>query len=194
VTFNELRPFAIAPPLSGVMERSSLPAGVRIMTQESPDEIADDVRRSSLRRVYVEGFSAAGKTTFAARLAHRLGWRHIELDGLSSGVELDSECYADFLDVDKLVRLLDDHRAGAVVEGVCLREVMQRARDVNANPFVVYVARVSAPTVDTLAWHDGLDAEQPDGTLPWLSRAVIRYHRDFQPYADARHILLRIAD
>jgi len=177
------------------MGRSSLPERprVQLLAPETGAQIADEVRRDGVTRIHVEGFSGAGKSSFAGKLAFLLGWRHIDLDGLSSGVELESDYYADFLDLGNLARLLDENRAGVVIDGICLREVLERAGE-NVAAHVVYVARVSAPSNDMLMWHDGLDAEQPYGDLPWLSRAVIRYHRNFRPYADAQHILLRIAD
>src|SRR5262245_29438618 len=75
---------------------------VRKLDVDSVRNTAIQVASSGKQWVWVEGFSGAGKTDFAARLAHALGWRHVELDGLVHGERREATDYAAFIDPDKL--------------------------------------------------------------------------------------------
>jgi hypothetical protein len=190
---------AIVAPLACTMETASLTDRPRValLTKASPEEIAKNVVASGARWVWVEGFSGAGKSNFALRLGHHLGWHHVALDGLAVEDPPDpsSTRYADYLDRQKLEHFFGSReaRTHVVVEGICLREVLARFRDF-ADVFVIYIARVSKPTPDVLVWHDGHEMETPHANLPWLSLATIRYHGEFAPYADADRILLRVEE
>ena len=141
--------------------------------------------------MWVDGFSRAGKTNFAVRLAHHLGWRHIECDGLvlEGG---DSNRYANHVDYERLGKLIGNAEGGrTVIDGVCLREVMNSALGAS-NAIFVYVARVSQPTPDSFLWHDMLDAEEVTGKVPWLFPDIQRYHREHSPHQHADFVFLRI--
>lgn len=164
---------------------------VRILEPCSYELVSANVHARGASQVWVEGFSAAGKTNFAARLAHHLGWRHIECDGLvlEGG---DSRRYADHIDHERLAKLIgnaDGERT--VIDGVCLREVMNSKLGASTAIFV-YVARVSQPTPDSFLWNDMLDAEEVLGKVPWLFPDIQRYHREHSPHQHADFMFLRI--
>ena len=58
----------------------------------------------------------------------------------------------------------------------------------------VYIARVSRPVRDVLAWHDGHDMEMPYEALGWLRLSIIEYHGRCKPWTDADAIYLRVAE
>lgn len=186
----------VEPPLATIMERSTISQRPRvaILNANSAARVAEAVRASGLPCAWVDGFARVGKSAFAAELAHLLGWRHVNFDGWVSDAELDSESYADFIDDTKVRPLIGTRelRAGTVLDGVCLREVLRRFDALDADAFVVYVAKVT-DAGDSLVWHDGSHVEDgPTRDTPWLVRALIRYHAEVHPYADARQILLRV--
>jgi hypothetical protein len=169
---------------------------VQLLSAQSVRDIARDVLAANARWVWVEGFSAAGKSDFAASLAHRLEWQHIELDDLTVDTPpVRAVSYADFMDREKLSRCLgsSEKRHSVVLDGICLREVLSRINAVE-EAYVVYIARVSQPTTGALLWHDGLDMERPTSDTSFFTLSTIWYHRELRPYDDARRILLRIGD
>ena len=164
---------------------------VRILDASSYELVAADVHLRGACQVLVDGFSGAGKTNFAVRLAHHLGWCHIECDGLvlEGG---DYNRYADHIDHERLAKLIRDAEGErTVIDGVCLREVMNTKLGATGAIFV-YVARVSQPTPDSFLWHDMLDAEEVPGKAPWLFPDIQRYHREHSPHQQADFVFLRI--
>lgn len=177
------------------MQRSSLAARPRVslLASETAAQVAEEVSASGARWVWVEGFVQAGKSSFAGKLAHLLSWRSIGFDAIVHGRSMDSTRFADFIDEEKFAARLGtpESRRKVVVEGICLRDVLERFGALDESSFVVYVARVSTKG-NALIWSDGQHAEQPDESMPWLLLDSIRYHRERHPYADARRILLRV--
>jgi MoxR-like ATPase len=182
-------PTPVRPPLASMMERDTLPPHVRMLSDESVAAAVADVRAAGHSWAWVEGFSGSGKSAFAEQLARALGWRHVELDNLTRETAAHSSRYAEYIDQRKLVAELGPNlREGVVVDGVCLRDV------VNADPqsaHRIYVARVTEVVDGTLTWHDGISMEGPDAGLPWLTLENIRYHASCHPYADSQSIFLR---
>jgi hypothetical protein len=185
-------------PLAVVMDEATLDARRRVQLMErttTAERVARDVQDSGAAWVAVEGFSRAGKSVFAARLSHILGWSHILLDNMSHGRSLESERYTDFLDHAKIIDRVGavDERRRVVVEGVCLEDVMAGKR--LDKPFRIYIARVSRPGTGTLIWHDGAALELPAAEASKeisLERDTIRYHRRVKPHALADCVLVRI--
>jgi hypothetical protein len=184
-------------PLAQVMEVSTLDRRLRVqlMNSDSALTIARAVRDSGLTWVWVEGFSQAGKSVFATRLAVALGWtRMVHLDHMTLPMDRqpDSTRYADHLDRDRVLSAVRSPEP-VVVEGVCLQDVVEKMRP---DPAVrVYVARVSSPTRGSLIWHDGielLESEGPTDHVNWLVLDIVAYHRRTKPHARAEHVLLRV--
>jgi hypothetical protein len=184
--------------LQPIVERATLtPAGrIQLMDEHSVSRVAELVRSRGKQVVWVEGFSGAGKSNFAHRLAHELGWGYaIELDGQLLEEQPDVPSYVDKIDMERLRRTIGAARrhGGFVVEGVCLRAVVHALVD-RTEAFVVYMARVSAPSQDSLLWHDGFGIESTATDEPWLWARINDYHRSHAPHVDADQILLRIGD
>jgi hypothetical protein len=190
---DEVTPVEVQAPLACILEMDSLPAHIQVLSKNSVSEVAEAVRRSGATWVWVEGFSGSGKSSFAAGLAQRLGWRWVELDALIHDRSVESIRYADFVDQDALTGALGtiELRTHVIVDGVCLRDVIWQFAD-GRPPYIVYVAKVANPSDATLIWHDGFWMEDPDASLPWLSLEAIRYHGARHPYRDADSIFLRI--
>jgi hypothetical protein len=180
---------AILSGVFGISDFAGLP-NVRELDVSSTEIVAVDAKSRAATQVLVEGFSSAGKTNFAARLAQRLGWRHIECDGLAlEGV--DSPRYADHIDRQRLTSLLSQANAGSVIDGVCLRDFLNSATALPV-PISVYIARVSRSTGGHLLWHDMLDLTDEDGKEPWLFADIRRYHKDWAPHGIADWMFLRV--
>jgi hypothetical protein len=169
---------------------------VFMMDAESPEFVARQIRMRDTALACVDGFTQAGKSSFARKLALSLGWRHINLDHMSSGAKVESDHYVDCLDLEKLAGAIETS-AGAVVEGVCVRDVVSRVRSTD-DAVNTYIARVSRPGIGHLIWHDGVELERPEfesrDTEPWLTRDIIAYHRRVRPQAIADFILIRVED
>src|SRR5687768_3401960 len=99
---------SIRAPLAAFMELNSLNARPRIelLTTDSVERVASEVRDSGLTWVWVEGFSGSGKSTFAERLSQLMRWRWIELDALVSESIVDSTRYSEHIDAAKLAAAL----------------------------------------------------------------------------------------
>lgn len=169
---------------------------VRLMVKDSAESIAQEVRDSGVTWVWVEGFSQAGKSVFATRLAHALGWEPaIYLDHMTFEMDKqpDSPRYADHLDRDRIRREIDTG-CPLVVEGVCLRDVAEGMRPDAA--LRIYVARVGKPGTGTLIWHDGVEMLDLQGEADgnWLERDIVGYHRRVHPHATSDIVLVRVED
>src|ERR1700730_15864737 len=94
---NTLDPCA---PVAAVMDESIVTdrPGVLVMGGDTTEIIARYVLASGATWVWVEGFSQAGKSSFASRLAHALEWKHVHLDSFTHGRSVDSSRFADHLD------------------------------------------------------------------------------------------------
>jgi hypothetical protein len=188
----------ICSPLNFTMDEATVEERprVQLMRKDSAEVIAAEMRRSGISWAWVDGFSQAGKSVLATRLAHALGWeRVVYLDhmALESGKQpLDSTKYSDHLDRD---RIRDAITSGphAVVEGVCLRDVVDGMRRDAA--LRIYIARVSRPGTGSLIWHDGLEMLEPESRkdgVNWLSLDIVDYHRRTRPHANSDYVLVRI--
>ena len=85
-------------PLDQVMIATMAEARPRVSTlgADSLRVVADRARSLGLRWIWVEGFPAAGKTTFARDLADALGWTHVELDEMA--IQSEAIRYVDHID------------------------------------------------------------------------------------------------
>lgn len=190
----------ICAPLGITMDEASIEQRprVQLMAKDSADVIARRVRESGFTWAWVEGFSQAGKSSFANKLSHALGWgRAIHLDTMTLEMDKqpqDSARYADHLDRDRIFQEVESGRP-LVVEGVCLRDVVEGMRTSAAHR--IYVARVSRPGKGTLIWHDGVemaDSKVEPCSGNWLMRDIIAYHYRVRPHATSESVLVRIAD
>lgn len=188
-----LDPTPVREPLACYMPIDSLRPPVSILSKDSISEVAAAIAATGRQWVWVEGFSAAGKSNFALRLAHRTGWQYVELDALTHGREIESTRYVDHIDREQLAARLGsaEQRTQVIVDGVCLRDVLEQFAP-HAKPYVVYVAKVSRNTSHTYTWHDGIWLEQPSDSLPWLHLETNRYHAAYHPYTDADRVFLRV--
>lgn len=178
--------------ISGVMTRADIEACAHWLDGEAVALTAAEIARRGIRRVWVDGFSAAGKTHFSKTLAMQLGWRNVDLDGLLAKGR-DAPRFADRVDGDRLSALLATS-AGVIVHGVCVREALDGLDD-PATALHVYVARVTRPIVDHYLWHDWLDMDAPASDRdPWLYEDVRRYHREHAPHTRADLVFVRVAD
>jgi hypothetical protein len=192
LTADVLAPLAVTMNESTVASRPR----VHLLEANTVEMIASRVRASGIKWVWVEGFSQAGKSKFAAKLAHALAWEQvIHLDHMAIKFEdqpKDSPRYADHLDRDR-IRVALQSEQPLVIEGVCLQEVVQGMRTDRA--LRIYIARVSKPGTDSLIWHDGteiLDAETRLDEVSCLSIDIAEYHRRVRPHASADYVLVRI--
>jgi hypothetical protein len=190
-------PHDICAPLGATMSEATLEerARVRLMTQNSAELIAGAVRESGAAWVWVEGFSQAGKSVFASKLALALGWVPvIYLDHMTLEIENqpDSPRYADHLDRDRILQVVESGRP-LVVEGVCLEDVVGGMKPDAA--VRIYVARVSRPTPGSLIWHDGVEMQEPERERDnWLARDILSYHCRVLPHANSDFVLVRVED
>jgi len=194
----EMEESDVCAPLAVTMKEATIEqrARVRLMRKDSAETIAQAVRDSGSTWVWVEGFSQAGKSIFASKLAVALGWEPvIHLDHMTLDLEKqpDSPRYADHLDRDRILRDVESGRP-LVVEGVCLRDVVEGMR--RSAAMRIYVARVSRPGTGSVIWHDGaelLDTER-EADDNWLVRDIIAYHRREQPHKTCDTVLVRVED
>jgi hypothetical protein len=170
-------------------------ARVRLMVKDSAQLIARAVLDSGVTWAWVDGFSQAGKSIFASKLALALGWEPaIYLDHMTLELEEqpDSPRYADHLDRGRILRIVGSRRP-LVVEGVCLRDVADGMRSDVA--LSIYIARVSRPVPASLIWHDGVEMQEPERARDnWLVRDTLDYHRRVQPHATSDFVLVRVED
>src|SRR5262245_35620680 len=126
--------------------------GVTILDASSIGLVAEEVERRGVNTVWVDGYSGAGKSSFAANLALAHRWRHLHCDGfLAEG--RDSPHYSDHIDREKLCALLQDRSAAVnVVDGVCAQEIAELVEH-DESSISVYILRASRPTADTFLWH-----------------------------------------
>jgi len=87
---------------------------VLVMGRDTTEIIARYVLASGATWVSVEGFSQAGKSSFAARLANAPGWKHVHLDGMAH------ECKSQLI---QLIHLPDIQRPRE--EAAPLRDIEQ---------------------------------------------------------------------
>jgi hypothetical protein len=185
-------PDDICAPLGVTMDEATLkePARLQLMANDSAELIARAVRESGATWAWVEGFSQAGKSVFAGRLAHALGWERPTIMTLEK--QPDSPRYADHLDRDRILRIVESGRP-LVFEGVCLQDVLAGMKSDAA--VRIYIARVSRPGPGSLIWHDGVEMQE---TLPerdnWLARDILDYHRRVRPHATSDFVLVRVED
>lgn len=182
-------------PLGTSMDEATIEErpGVRLMLEDSAEVIAREVQRRGVTWAWVEGFSQAGKSVFAGKLALALGWqpainldhKTLEIDGQPS-----SPRYGDHLDLERLRTVVDSGRA-LVVEGVSLRHIVDGMRPQPA--MCIYIARVSRTAPGQLIWHDGVKMQEPERARDnWLARDVIDYHRRVRPHATSDFVLVRV--
>ena len=185
-------------PLGTTMDEATVHErpGVRVMMRDSAEAIAHEARMRGVTWAWVEGFSEAGKSTFAYRLAHAMGWQTVmSLDNMALEMGKqppDSPRYADHLDRDRILAVINSG-VPLVVEGVCLRDAVEGMRaDATLR---IYIARVSRPGTGALIWHDAVEMEEPARARDnWLVRDVFDYHRRVQPHASSEFVLVRIED
>jgi len=157
------------------------------------DAVAKRISALGRRYVVVDGFTGAGKSTFAESLAASLQLPWVELDSLLPPPEaVQDESYVERLDLQALGRLLESAQ-GAVIEGIqpwdALSGIVART-DATA----VYLARCSNPA-GSLIWHDGVRIEDGDGEGGnWLDRCELEYHRRVRPHQDADVLVVRISE
>jgi hypothetical protein len=113
-------------PLAAVMDETTITGRPRVYVVgvDTIELMARHVLDFSAKWVWIEGFSQAGKSVFATKLAEALGWEHvIYLDHmtLEFGKQPDSPRYADHLDRDR-IRAVVESGHPLIVEGVCLRD------------------------------------------------------------------------
>jgi hypothetical protein len=182
-------------PLSTSMDEATIEErpGVRLMLKDSAEAIAREVQRRGVTWAWVEGFSHAGKSVFAGKLALALGWQPaINLDHMT--LETDgqpaSSRYGDHLDLERLRAVVDSGRT-LVVEGVSLRHIVDGMRPQPA--MCIYIARVSRAAPGQLIWHDGVKMQEPESVRDnWLVHEVIDYHRRLRPHATSDFVLVRV--
>lgn len=168
---------------------------VELLRPDSAEAIAQEVRNSGRSWVWIEGFSRAGKSVFATRLANALQWTNvIYLDHMALPMDQqpDSTQYADHLDRDRIRAAIETNEP-VIVEGVCLQDVVDGMR--LDPPLRIYLARVSSPTTEALIWHDGIELQEPErqaNEVNWLVLDTLTYHRRVKPHAHADRILVRV--
>jgi hypothetical protein len=160
---------------------------VHVMSPNAAGILADIAASRQIHSAWVEGFAGAGKSSFAAALAGRLGWRHIDVDAFS--IDHESVTSSERVDRTKLRDAIGSG-TGVVLEGVCLREVV--AAD-HMDPLKVYVARVSL-SGNRYLWHDAIEMEDASSAKSTDRRfqAVAAYHRRVRPHVDADYTFLRV--
>jgi hypothetical protein len=189
---------ALLAPLGATMDEATIEqrARVRLMVRDSAQLVARAVLDSGARWAWVEGFSEAGKSVFAHKLAGALGWdRIISLDNMALEMErqpTDSARYAAHLDRDRIFEIVDSGQP-LVVEGVCLRDVVEGMRSDAA--LRIYIVRVSRSVPGSLIWHDGVELQEPERASDiWLARDILAYHSRVRPHATSDFVLVRIED
>lgn len=143
----------------------------------------------------LEGFSGSGKSTLADELGARVPAIVIHLDDFLREVATPRP-YAECLDLEELRKQLHGRNRNipALVEGICLRDVMQRL-DVVPTTFL-YLRRVSPNGL----WYDGLRLQEymagqrmaEDEEEPY--RSDIEYHARALPHELCDMRIYRVAD
>lgn len=166
-------------------------------------EVVEILREVSAKRIGIDGADGVGKTTLARDIAKSIGFTHLNLDDF---LEKNQGGFVHFIKYDDL-------RAKAaqptfVVEGVCLLEVLARARiTIDA---LVYVKRyhlgywpdeceleIAGPLEAFLSRERELLArisEQADQGNLDLGEEIIRYHYEHRPHTKATLIYRRNDD
>lgn len=154
-------------------------------------------RLRSLRRpalIGVEGFTGSGKSKVSEDLGRDLQAGVIHTDEYVAPGD-ESLPYPDRLDYGRLATAIVNARSTnslLVVEGICLREVLQRL-SLSADPFV-YVKRVAGNGL----WHDGFhledfeagDSIEENNQEP--HRSDFAYHAAARPHEKANLLFERI--
>jgi hypothetical protein len=161
------------------------------------------IRDQSPRIIGVEGVMQAGKTPLAGRLAADLGVAVVGLDEASyknrnpERLESlpDGLPYRELIDLDALAGDLSgalDGRPLAVVEGICLRDVLGA---VGRKPdMIVYVKCLSA---NSGLWHAGFnveDFESGSELFQGLHRDEMEYHSRVRPHESADLVFVRVEE
>ena len=160
----------------------------------SSQEVIETIRARGAVRIGIDGIDGSGKSTLAREISTALGIPCVSLDNF---LEKGKEGYVEYIDYPKLKDTLDS-LGGYVVEGVCLRQVLQR---IPLTPeATVYIKRMKRDywlNEDTLDISEPVDAvlareiQQANGftsslvtNLP-LTEEIIRYHDEFRPHNHA---------
>jgi chloramphenicol 3-O-phosphotransferase len=144
--------------------------------------------------IVVDGFSGAGKTTFAEQLAASANGVWLDLDDLLPETPPETATtYAALIDASAVARRIEGSEAPVVVvAGICVRDVLEAAGFVPV--LKIYVKRLGANGM----WHDGLDLEgfaaDPGEPRHWLEVCDLEYHGRRRPHEDADFIFERVED
>ncbi len=129
----------------------------------STTELARVLRAVEARRIGVDGSDGVGKTPLAQALAHIF---HSQLFSLDDYLQKQQGAYIPNIDYDKLASDLAQAES-FVVEGVCLLQVLARARvDIDR---LVYVKR----------FHRGVWADEPELNIAEDVESFLRKEREF---------------
>lgn len=149
-------------------------------------------RRPAL--VGIEGFTGSGKSYLADALAEDLNAVAVHTDGYVAG-EDESLPYWDRIDHHRLAAAVGALRSQAqltIIEGICLREILQRARLSVA--LFIYLKRIA----ENGLWHDGFHLEdfETEGEISENQeephRSDFSYHARERPHERADVIFERL--
>jgi len=160
----------------------------------SSQEVIDAIREMGAVRIGIDGKDGTGKSTLAQEISAALGLHCISLDTF---LEKGKDRYVEYIDYPKLKATLENHE-GYVVEGVCLRQVLQRIQLVpEANIYIKRMRHDYWLNEDTLDINEPVESvvarelqdanmfsSSPIANLP-LAEEVIRYHDEFRPHNHA---------
>jgi len=184
--------------------------------EELAHYIAGSVSARTAEIIAIDGMNGSGKTTVAQELSRRLSFPHVNLDDFlvrNEGAFLPNVKYGELA---AHIQGLQARNTPAIVEGVCLLDVLARL-NLKAEP-LIYVKRIGASGT----WHDqdiceiateqelnewveqdtenartmlrqkGKNAEVSDSILPGdLRREIAAYHYRQKPIHKAHYVYLR---
>lgn len=139
----------------------------------------------------LEGFTLSGKTYLADALGKVVPMCVFHTDDYTTKFD-ELPPYPECVDIRRLLSALEtrDVSRAAIIEGICLRDVLAR---INITPALyVYVKRISEQGL----WHDGFCLESFEACdnhdLHEIHLSDFRYHQRLRPHEQADIIFNRI--
>jgi hypothetical protein len=166
-------------------------SGARWLCKSTAEEIAVEYRQSGRRILAVDGFMGSGKSSLAELLAAQLGCGALSLDDCLPEQQ-SNPSYVGQLDHPRIASAIEGFRADGegIIEGICLRIVLQQHHVASEDVFYVYAASVAVQAEHVL-WHEASIVDREKMPPQRLHREIVIYHREWRPHASAHVTVIR---